>query len=112
MKKKLLFSLSLLCLALMAQAQILKPVKWQTSMEPAEAKVGDVVSLVFTATIQDDWYLYSNGFDPDLGPIMMEFISEPNDTYEVATLIYYFYTSQIHLFIFCFSTLFEYILNF
>ncbi|MBS0000339.1 MAG: thioredoxin family protein, partial [Cyclobacteriaceae bacterium] len=32
----------------------------------------------------ENWYLYSSDFDPDLGPMVTEFIFEPDDSYELA----------------------------
>ncbi|MDN3669170.1 cytochrome c biogenesis protein CcdA [Echinicola jeungdonensis] len=32
--------------------------------------VGDTVELQFNADIPEDWYIYSNDFDPDLGPML------------------------------------------
>ncbi|GGZ19554.1 thiol:disulfide interchange protein DsbD [Echinicola pacifica] len=34
--------------------------------------VGDEIELTFKATIPRDWYIYSNDFDPDLGPMLTE----------------------------------------
>ncbi|WP_258102889.1 cytochrome c biogenesis protein CcdA [Marinoscillum sp. MHG1-6] len=64
--------------------QILKPIKWdkpQLSVETPEA--GGEYDLIFTAKIDEDWYLYSSDFDPDLGPMVTRFNFEPNDTYEL-----------------------------
>lgn len=46
-------------------------------------KVGEEVDLIFDATIDDTWYLYSSDFDPDLGPLLTAFEFEVNDTYEL-----------------------------
>jgi thiol:disulfide interchange protein DsbD len=67
-----------------AQAQVLKPIAWKHSQSPAEAKPGDVVELVFTVTIERDWYLYSTDFDPDLGPMVTTFDFTPHPSYELA----------------------------
>jgi len=64
-----------------AQAQILKPVKWAQDVSQREVKVGDEVELIFKATIDKDWYLYSTDFSKDLGPKVTEFIFEKHKSY-------------------------------
>jgi len=66
-----------------AQAQILEPAKWSNQPATMTAAVGDEIELVFTATIDATWYLYSSDFDPDLGPQVTTFTFEPNDSYEL-----------------------------
>lgn len=65
------------------QAQILKPATWQVSWSEEKAAVGEEIDLVFTVTIDPDWYLYSSDFDPDLGPMVTEFTFEPAEGYEL-----------------------------
>lgn len=67
----------------MATAQVLIPAKWQNQMVPAKAEAGDEVELLFKAKIDQDWYLYSSDFDPELGPMVTEFQFEENDSYEL-----------------------------
>lgn len=50
-------------------AQILKPTQWTASLSSTNVKVGDVIELTLNTTINDGWYVYSVGFDPDCGPI-------------------------------------------
>jgi thiol:disulfide interchange protein len=52
--------------------QIISPPKWNIQIEEKDFKVGDEVKLVFKAQIPKDWYIYSNDFDPDLGPMLTE----------------------------------------
>jgi thiol:disulfide interchange protein len=63
--------------------QVLKPISWKNSISGEKPSVGDTVVLKFTATIDKNWYLYSNDFDPDLGPMLTEFEFEKNETYEL-----------------------------
>ncbi len=63
--------------------QILEPAKWQNSIEPSQPGAGDEVTISFKATIDSEWYLYSSDFDPDLGPMVTEFVFEPDDSYEL-----------------------------
>ncbi|WP_163381954.1 protein-disulfide reductase DsbD family protein [Cyclobacterium sp. SYSU L10401] len=52
------------------QAQVISPPDWDISLENPNPKAGDEVSLIFKADIPINWYIYSNDFDPDLGPIL------------------------------------------
>ena len=60
-------------LSLRTQAENLDPAKWSFSLSSKEIHIGDTVEIVATATIIPDWYLYSNDFDPNLGPTITEF---------------------------------------
>jgi len=65
------------------QAQILQPAEWEYEVSKTEVEVGDELELIFKATIDPDWYLYSSDFDPDLGPMLTEFTFEPNAAFEL-----------------------------
>jgi thiol:disulfide interchange protein len=65
------------------RAQVLDPASWTGKPAVAQAKVGDVVELVFTAQIEGDWYMYSNDFDPNLGPNLTAFTFVPHRSYEL-----------------------------
>lgn len=80
--KRLIFIL-LLSVASQSMAQVLKPASWTYSMSNETPAVGDEVDLVFEATIDKDWYLYSTDFDPDLGPLVTEFSFEAHPSYEL-----------------------------
>ncbi len=68
--KKLSTLLLLFFTFLNAQAQILDPVKWTTKVE----KVSETeFLLVFNATIEQGWHMYSQ-FTPADGPLAMEFV--------------------------------------
>ncbi len=54
------------------RAQLLKPAKWNIQLSKTQAKAGDEIEIIFNATIDDNWYLYANDFDPDCGPILAE----------------------------------------
>ena len=66
-----------------AEAQILKPATWSTKASKQNVSVGEELDLIFLVDIQEDWYLYSTDFDPDLGPMVTEFTFEPNQTYQL-----------------------------
>ena len=80
--KKLLF-LVLVFGATLAQAQILRPNEWSFELSTTDYKVGDNVDLIFNATIDRGWHLYSSDFDPELGPMVTELLFESNDSYEL-----------------------------
>jgi thiol:disulfide interchange protein DsbD len=83
MKMKFVSSIFLLLISLCSYAQVLKPIKWTYEPSKKEAKAGEQIDLVFTATVDKDWYLYSSDFDPDLGPQVTTFTFKPNDTYQL-----------------------------
>ncbi len=70
-------------LPFLAQAQILKPISWQTSFSAKEAKAGETIELVYQVTVDKDWYLYSSDFDPELGPQVTTFEYVPHPSYEL-----------------------------
>ena len=63
--------------------QILTPAKWKVELSKKEIKVGDEIDIVFKAKIDPSWHLYSNNFDPELGPILIEFNFEDHTSYEL-----------------------------
>jgi len=72
----------LLMVSSLSFGQILRPAKWQVNLSKTEIKVGDVIDVVFKAKIDKSWHLYSNDFDPELGPILIEFDFESHASYE------------------------------
>lgn len=75
------FLLFLVLIQFPAKSQILHPAKWSTEVADKTVAIGDEIDLIFLVDIQEDWYLYSTDFDPDLGPMVTEFNFEPNDSY-------------------------------
>jgi thiol:disulfide interchange protein DsbD len=65
------------------KGQILEPAKWSTTTSVNEIETGQELDLIFNVVIDQNWYLYSSDFDPDLGPIVAEFNFEPDDSYEL-----------------------------
>ena len=64
-------------------AQILRPAKWVTSISSQNLKEGDEVELIFQATIDKDWYLYSSEFNCDDGPLKTTFTFSPDPSYSL-----------------------------
>ncbi|MBA4851819.1 protein-disulfide reductase DsbD domain-containing protein [Emticicia sp. BO119] len=77
--KKILF-IVLLASSMAASAQILKPAKWTFTPSKTSAKVGETIDLVFTAKIDDNWYMYSSDLKVD-GPLPTAANFTKNDTY-------------------------------
>jgi thiol:disulfide interchange protein DsbD len=73
-----------LLISFFAQAQIVKPPKWTVSIEPKTLQVGEPAILVMEAEIPISWYIYSNDFDPDLGPNLTVLNLEPSSGYSSA----------------------------
>ncbi len=68
--KALNASVLLTLLAFSSYAQILTPTKWTWSVANTTVRVGDEIDLIFKVTIDKDWYIYANEFDPDCGPML------------------------------------------
>lgn len=63
----------LMVVSTLAQAQLVKPPKWIFTLESKELQVGNPANLVMEAAIPMGWYVYSNDFAKDLGPILTTF---------------------------------------
>ena len=63
------YVLFLLAVTSLAYAQILQPARLVAETPAKSLKVGDEVELIFKASVDKDWYIYSVGFDEDCGPI-------------------------------------------
>ena len=76
--KRFVYSILFLFLVTTTNAQILEPVKWETSVEKISDTEYDLISI---ATIDDTWHLYSQKV-PEDGPIPTTFIYESNVGFE------------------------------
>lgn len=76
------FGLLILLTPFFAGAQILTPASWQIELSETNVKVGQEIDIIFTATIDDVWYLYANDFDPDCGPLVTEVKFEGGKNFE------------------------------
>ncbi len=74
-----------LLISFLAQAQLVKPPKWTFTLEPSTLQVGENATLVMEAEIPMGWYVYSNDFDKDLGPLLTEFVPAESGDYAVAS---------------------------
>ncbi|MEJ0031111.1 MAG: protein-disulfide reductase DsbD domain-containing protein [Bacteroidota bacterium] len=64
--------LLLLIISVASYAQVLKPAKITASLSKTDLKVGDQVDVIFKVTIDDNWYVYTVGFDEECGPVPMK----------------------------------------
>ncbi|MCH7512813.1 MAG: thioredoxin family protein [Bacteroidetes bacterium] len=62
---------------------ILHPAQWKVSLSPEDYKPGDEIEVVFNIAIDDNWYLFSSDFDPEVGPMVTEFDFESDESYEL-----------------------------
>lgn len=70
--------------AFAAQAQLVKPPKWTFTLEPKTLQVGESATLILEAEIPMGWYVYSNDFDKNLGPLLTEFVPEESGDFALA----------------------------
>ncbi|MCU0324742.1 MAG: protein-disulfide reductase DsbD N-terminal domain-containing protein [Spirosomaceae bacterium] len=80
MKKILVFLFAISTIT--ASAQILKPAKWTFSSSKPTAAVGETIDLVFTAAIDEGWYMYSSDLKVE-GPLPTTANFTKNDTYQL-----------------------------
>lgn len=64
-------------------ASLSKDPEWNISVDKKEVKIGDEITVTFTSIIEKDWYMYSNDFDPNLGPIAAEFTFVNHPSYSL-----------------------------
>ncbi|WP_114748079.1 protein-disulfide reductase DsbD family protein [Pleomorphovibrio marinus] len=74
--RSILLFTSLLFFPYLLFSQVVNPPKWDITLSNANLQPGEEVELVFKAEIPRDWYIYTNDFDPDLGPLLMLLIME------------------------------------
>lgn len=74
-----------LLISVFAEAQLVKPPKWSFTLEPAALQVGEKATLVMEAEIPMGWYVYSNDFDKDLGPLLTEFVPAASGDFAIAS---------------------------
>jgi len=82
LKNWVLAFIGVFALAFSANTQVMNPAKWSTSTTAEYAKIGDELDLIFKATIDNSWYLYSSEFDCEDGPIKTAFTFKPNSSYQ------------------------------
>jgi len=81
--KHLLSVFAFFILTTATQAQILEPSSWKEYPSKTDVEIGEEIELIFEATIDKKWYLYSSDFDPECGPIVTSFTFQKNNSYEL-----------------------------
>ena len=66
-----------------AKGQIVSPPKWTIQIVPEKTVIGEEATLIFEAQIPIGWYVYSNDFDPDLGPNLTVLNLEDSEDYKL-----------------------------
>ncbi|WP_215225581.1 protein-disulfide reductase DsbD family protein [Echinicola shivajiensis] len=82
LKKSFRIAFILCLLSVSGFSQIIQPPKWELSLSEQSVKVGEEIELIFKAEIPQNWYIYSNDFDPDLGPMLTELSLEGSEGLE------------------------------
>ncbi len=82
MFKRFVFLSSAVLIAFFSLAQVIQPAKLIAITPSGSFQVGDEVELVFKATIDKNWYVYSVGFDAECGPIPMSVTLESHTSFE------------------------------
>jgi thiol:disulfide interchange protein DsbD len=80
---RLSFLFLLIAVSFVVQAQIIEPAKLVAETPTKNVSVGDEVELIFKASIDKGWYIYSVGFDAECGPIPMTVSLEKNASYSL-----------------------------
>jgi hypothetical protein len=57
--------------------------KWKVTVSNPAAKPGDEVEVVFLASLDKNWKLYSTDFKGDIGPLPTEFKFGESDAYQL-----------------------------
>jgi hypothetical protein len=70
-------------LSFATSAQILTPAKITASLSKSDFKVGDQIDVIFKVTIDNNWYVYTVGFDTECGPVPMKVTFLKNSGFEV-----------------------------
>lgn len=66
-----------------SDAQILTPVKWSWAPAKTSVKTGEELELIFKVTVDHNWYVYANDFDPDCGPMLTTVTFERHPSFEL-----------------------------
>lgn len=83
MKKKIFFLfIFVIFTQIYTKAQVKEPTKWTISIAEKQVKIGDEVELIFTANIDQDWYIYT-AVEKDDGPIPAKINLQKNATFQL-----------------------------
>src|SRR5882672_7386698 len=80
---RFIYTVLFLLAGILSTAQILTPAKWVYSISNDSPAVGEEIELIFSATIEKNWYLYSNEFPCEDGPIKTTITLKPHPGYKL-----------------------------
>ncbi len=80
---RLIHTIIVLLACFFSFGQILTPAKWVYTVSNPSPSVGDEVELVFIASIDKNWYLYSSEFPCEDGPVKTTITFKPNSSYQL-----------------------------
>jgi thiol:disulfide interchange protein DsbD len=75
------FFITVLFIGFSTSAQVLKPAKWNFKASKVNPQVGETINIIFTATIDKEWYMYSSRLKVD-GPMPTEARFTNNGSFE------------------------------
>lgn len=78
---KLILVFILALLSHIGQSQVMEAPEWKAEVQESTIAKGDTITVLFTAIIPKDWYMYSSDFDPNVGPIVTEFKFNESEQY-------------------------------
>lgn len=78
-----LFVLSIWINCMALSAQIVTPVQANYQLSKNPVKKGDEITLIFTLNIDNNWHVYSNIQNYQLGPLPTSFEFEPHNSYKL-----------------------------
>jgi len=81
--KNILTGLLIVMISFLSKAQIFNPSHWSFSTSKTQVKSGDVVELIFKIKLDKNWHLYSNDFDPNVGPKVSAFTFNKTAAYSL-----------------------------
>lgn len=72
-----------LCIcSISTSAQVLKPAKWSFKASKVDPKVGETINIIFTATLDKAWYMYSSRLNVE-GPMPTTASFVKNGSFEI-----------------------------
>lgn len=83
MKRKIIITLFTITVITQGWAQIQKHDSWSYEVSKKAVKVGETIELVFKVSIDQNWYMYSSDFSPEVGPTVTTFKFEKHPSYRL-----------------------------
>ena len=81
-KKNILLVILILCW-LNSWSQVTDPVQWSFIVSESTVQPGDEIELFFKIDLEPNWYIYSNDFEVDIGPIPTKISFDAHKSYQL-----------------------------